>query len=162
MSRPIRLILASVVLVALAGGTALAVRQPSADAPQNLAQDGEADAPLTAEAAQALVDRLAAAGLQTDVATLTALAADHGVGGAVRILGWSQTADPAVTVDEIVARRADGMGWGQIAKEIGTHPGIGRWMRGGNGPADEAAADDAGDGNGRGRDTAPGQAKNRP
>lgn len=161
MSRPIRLVLASVVLVALAAGTAVAVQQPSADAPRSLAQDGEADA-LTPEAAQALVDRLAAAGLQTDVATLTALAADHGVGGAVRILGWSQTADPAVTVDDIVTRRADGMGWGQIAKELGTHPGIGRWMRGGNGPADDAAADEAGEGNGRGRDTAPGQAKNRP
>ena len=153
MHRPIRLALASLVLVALAAGTALAVQQPAAERSDALTQ--EADAPLTAEAAQALVDRLATAGLETDVATLTALAADHGVGGAVRLLGWSQ--ETGESVDAIATMRADGMGWGQIAKELDTHPGIGTWMRGGNGPPE--AGSEAGSEAGRGRDTAPGQVK---
>ena len=185
MHRSLRLIVAALVLLALAAGTALAARQPSADhgrAPLAASPAGspasdeadetdeadeadEANEPMTTDAAQALVERLSAAGLETDAATLTALAADHGVGGAVRLLGWAQ--ETGRSVDDIAAMRADGMGWGTIAKDLGVHPGIGRWMRGDHGgdAADDAAA--LGDGEpigrpdgarGHGRQGAPGQA----
>lgn len=154
MHRPIRLLLLVGVLLALGAGAALGIAQPTADrAPAPLA-----DEPADGTVDQALVDRLGEAGLVTDVATLDALAAEHGVGGAVRLLGWAQ--ESGMSVDEIAARRADGMGWGQIAKELDLQPGIGRWMRGGHEP-DEASADAGDAGQGRGRDTAPGQT-NRP
>jgi hypothetical protein len=179
MHRSLRLIVAAFVLLAVAAGTALAARQPSTDhgrAPLaaspagSPATDGaeEADEPMTADAAEALVERLAAAGLETDSATLLALAADHGVGGAVRLLGWAQ--ETGRSVDEIAAMRDDGMGWGRIAKELGVHPGIGHWMRGDHGSDQADEADDAGalgDGEpvalpdqarGHGRSGAPGQA----
>ena len=188
MHRSLRLIVAALVLLALAAGTALAARQPTADhgrAPLAASPAGspatgeekdadeadgadeadEAGEPMTTETAEALVERLAAAGLETDAATLLALAADHGVGGAVRLLGWAQ--ESGRSVDEIAAMRADGAGWGQIAKELGVHPGIGQWMRGehGSAGADGAAALGTGEpmglpdqARGHGRSGAPGQA----
>ena len=155
MHRPIRLLLLIVVLLALGAGVALGIGQPATErAPAPLADD-----PADAAIDQALVDRLAEAGLQTDLATLDALAAEHGLGGAVRLLGWAQ--ETGRPIDQIAAKRAEGMGWGQIAKELDTHPGIGRWMRGAHPPAADAADGEAsgGEGQGRGRDTAPGQAK---
>ncbi len=169
MHRYLRLFIAAFVLLALAAGTTLAGKLPAPDdgraplAASPEVQADEADEPLTAETAQALVDRLAEAGLVTDAATLTALAADHGVGGAVRLLGWAQ--ETGTPIGEIVEKRAEGMGWGQIAKELGTHPGIGTWMRGAHGADDDGEdAEDtegAGAANGRGEGlaTAPGQAK---
>ena len=180
MHRSIRLFVAALVLLALGAGTALATRQPAADhgrsplaaspaaspATEGAEDADEADEPMTAATAEALVQRLGAAGLETDAATLMSLAAEHGVGGAVRLLGWAQ--ETGRSVDEIAAMRADGMGWGRIARELGVHPGIGRWMRGEHGSdgADDAAAT-LGDGEpvalpdqarGHGRDNAPGQA----
>ena len=66
---------------------------------------------------------------------LTELATKYGVGGAVRIVAWS-AADPDRMADLRAMRDGDGsegsgMGWGQIAKELGVHPGIGSIM--GNG-----------------------------
>lgn len=160
MHRYVRLVLAALVLLALAAGTALAGKLPAQDdtraplAASPEAQADEADAPLTDETTQALVDRLADVGLETDVATLTALAADHGVGGAVRLLAWAQ--ETGTDLEVIAGMRADGMGWGQIARELGgPHPGIGSWMRGTHEVDDAAAAT----GGGHGRDTAPGQVK---
>lgn len=181
MHRSIRLLIAVVALLAVAGGTALAARQtrvddsraPLAASPEASAAAEEADEPMTAEAATALVERLAGAGLETDVATLTGLAADHGVGGAVRLLGWAQESGRAV--DEIADMRADGMGWGRIARELDVHPGVGKWMRGAHEPGQDDAdeGDEAGSlgpggphgrpdqARGNGRAHAPGQA-NRP
>jgi hypothetical protein len=42
--------------------------------------------------------------------------------------------------------RGEGLGWGQIARDLGVHPGLGSIM---------------GHGGGHGRDTAPGQQKDR-
>lgn len=149
MHRPIRLLLLVGVLLALGAGAALGIARPSPDrAPVPLA-----DEPADGTVDQALVDRLAEAGLDADLATLDALAAEHGVGGAVRLLGWAQ--ESGMSVDEIAAKRADGMGWGQIARELDLQPGIGRWMRGDH----EAGAEAADAGQGRGRDAAPGQTK---
>lgn len=157
MTRSIRITLAVVALLALVAGTALAARHgvpggprsplaasPAAshaenetDAAQDPA-DADAGTTLTDDAAQALVDRLAANGVDTDVATLQDLAARYGVGGAVRLIGWADASGK--TTDELAAMRDDGAGWGRIAKELGLHPGIGVWMR------DPGAANDASDG----------------
>lgn len=163
MTRPIRITLAVLALLALVAGTALAARHappdtarsplaasPAASPADHDAKDSEEDvagadagATLTDEAAQALVDRLAANGLDTDIATLQGLAARYGVGGAVRLIGWADAS--GTSVDELAAMRDEGTGWGQIAAELGLHPGIGIWMRD-PGAADHAsdAADDAG------------------
>ena len=63
---------------------------------------------------------------------LTELATKYGIGGAVRIVAWSQ-ADPDRMADLRVLRDGDGsegsgMGWGKIAKELGVHAGIGSIM----------------------------------
>jgi hypothetical protein len=146
---------AAALLVVVAATGALASRAPSQQdnrAPQ--AQDAseapeadEQEAPPTAEELAHVVDRLAAAGIETDADAVGALAADHGLGGAVRLLAWSNAS--GMSVDKIAAMRAGDtdtapMGWGQIAKDLGVHPGIGNVMGGGNG-------------NGHGRDNAPGQ-----
>jgi hypothetical protein len=127
-------------------GTALAMRAPRApDQPIQLGQDEE-DAPPSADALAHAADRLAASGLEVSDETLAELAATYGVGGAVRVVAWAD-GDEA-RIDEIRAMRdGDGtagsvMGWGQIAKELGVHPGIGSIM---------------GQGGGHGRDDAPGQ-----
>ena len=169
MTRPIRISLAVLALLALVAGGALAARQPrpdnarsplaaspaaspddkgAEDADEGDAADAEG-ATLTDDAAQALVDRLAANGLDTDVATLQDLAARYGVGGAVRLVGWADASGK--TIDELAAMRDEGTGWGRIAKDLGLHPGIGGWMR------NPAAGDHAGDA-ADGADDATGQA----
>ena len=142
-------------LVVVAATGALASRAPSQQDDQRpLAQDeseapeaDEQEAPPTAEELARVVNRLAAAGIETDADTVGALAADHGLGGAVRLLAWS--AASGMSVDQIAAMRAGDtdtapMGWGQIAKDLDVHPGIGSIMGQGNG-------------NGHGRENAPGQ-----
>jgi hypothetical protein len=156
MTSSLRITLAVLALLALVAGTALAARHaapetarsplaasPAASHAGNETEDaedpGDADAgtTLTDDAAQALVDRLAANGLAGDVATLQDLAARYGVGGAVRLIGWADASGK--TIDELAAMRDEGTGWGLIAKQLGLHPGIGVWMR------DPGAADHAGD-----------------
>ena len=95
----------------------------------------EGDSPPTADEIAHAGDRLAANGFEVSDEVLTELASKYGVGGAVRIVAWSQ-ADPDRMADLRVMRDGDGsegsgMGWGQIAKELGVHPGIGSIM--GNG-----------------------------
>jgi hypothetical protein len=99
----------------------------------------EHEEPPEAEAVDHVVDRLAAHGITTDADQVRELAGVHGLGGAVRLLAW---ADAGVSVDEVAERRAAGEGWGQIAKDLGVHPGIGSIM---------------GNGGGHGRDDAPGR-----
>ncbi|MBW3612354.1 MAG: hypothetical protein KY392_00675, partial [Chloroflexi bacterium] len=60
-----------------------------------------------------------------------------------RLLAWEKA---GVSIADGEARRAEGKGWGEIAKELGVHPGIGSVM---------------GNGGGHGRDNAPGQHKDR-
>lgn len=149
MSRTNRLalLLAGLLVVVLAG-TALATRAPVADGPSTLhADDPE---PVDEAAVDHAVDRLADNGIEADPGRVGELAAEHGVGGAVRILAWADELEGDETIDEVVTMRADGMGWGQIARELGVHPGLGSIM--GNG---------GGNGGGHGRDHAPGQQKDR-
>jgi hypothetical protein len=128
-------------------GTALAMRPPqSPDQPTQLAQDGEDEAPPSAEDVAHAAERLEAAGFEVSNDVLTELAGQYGVGGAVRVVAWA--GGDAAQIAEIRAMRdgdgteGSGMGWGQIAKELGVHPGIGSIM---------------GQGGGHGRDDAPGQ-----
>jgi len=147
MKRPNRIavLLAGVLAVALAG-TVLATRQaPPTEEPVELTQDEE-ETPPTAEELAAAADRLRANQIPFEEATLDDLAARYGIGGAVRVLAWSN--GNAELQAQIEAMRdsggpeGTGMGWGRIAKELGVHPGIGSIM---------------GNGGGQGRDGAPGQ-----
>ena len=153
MSRGNRLaLLIAAVLIVAATGTVLATRAPqSPRQPAGLLTSHEAqpeteDAPPTAEELALVAERLTEREIPFREGQLADLAARYGLGGAIRILAWA--ADPSVgmTADQIAARRdGDGttsVGWGRLAKELGTHPGIG-WIMG--------------NGGGHGRDKAPGQ-----
>jgi hypothetical protein len=126
-------------------GAALASRAPQTrDVPAPQAQDPPevADQPPTAAELERVVERLGDAGVTTDVDTLAALAAEHGLGGAVRLVWWS--AESGTAVDDLVDMRAGdadtpAMGWGQIAKELDVHPGLGTVMGGGAGHGREGA-----------------------
>jgi len=149
MSRGARIaLLAGAALIVAVSGTVLATRQPSApDEPAGQAQDEE-EAPPTAEELAHAAERLRASEITVDDAVLSDLATRYGVGGAVRIMAWAADPDDDATIESITDMRdGDGtegsaMGWGQIAKRLGFHPGIGSIM---------------GNGGDHGRDNAPGQ-----
>jgi hypothetical protein len=138
------MLVALVALVALVVGPAAA---RTSDLPthrqgaQQLEDEGDE---LSADAVDRIVQKLADAGIETDAATLTELAADLGVGGAVRALAWADAS--GTTADEILAMRADGEGWGVIRRtldpdgEFGLHPGIGWIMRGADDETTDADA----------------------
>ena len=142
MSRDTRIaLLVAAVLIVAISGTVFATRPPqTADEPAQLTQDGD-DAPPSAEKLAQLAERLG-----VDQQVISDLAVEYGLGGAVRILAWAD-GNADVMADIRLKRAGDGtegsvMGWGQIAKELGVHPGIGSIM---------------GNGGGHGRDNAPGQ-----
>jgi hypothetical protein len=152
MNRRNRLaLLAAAVLLVVFAGAALANRLPGTPAaPGHVASShepeasGEADAPPTADELAHAADRLFSNGIGTDVealvATLTDLSARYGLGGAVRLVAWSDETN--LRVEELAAMRDEGQGWGQIAKKLDVNPGIGSIM---------------GNGGGHGRENAPGQ-----
>ncbi len=111
-------------------------------------EDENEDGTPSQEVLDRVVGRLADAGITTDAETVAGLAADHGVGGAVRLLAWADAS--GMSTAELADMFASGMGWGQIAAELDLHPGIGSIMgnAGGNG-----------NGLGLGRANAPGQQK---
>jgi len=141
------------ILIVAATGTALALRAPRGDdqpltpaASQAAEEEEDTGAPPSAEALAHARDRLEASGVTVDAAELADLAGKYGLGGAVRVVAWAQESGTSVA-DISAMRDGDGtpesvMGWGQIAKELGVHPGIGSVM---------------GNGDGHGRDDAPGQ-----
>ncbi len=147
MRRPTQIGLFVLLLLVVIGGSALAAaRGPAANqTPSLLAGSHEPEAseaaeapetpPNAAELAQA-ADRLKTHGITADAAQLKTLAAKYGLGGAVRLLAWSKSTGK--TVADLVAMRDGGKGWGQIARELGVHPGIGSIMGGGHDKADKA------------------------
>jgi hypothetical protein len=137
----IALLAALALLVALAG-TALGNRAPVADTAAPPQADEQEEAPDDV-AIQRVVDRLAARDIDVEPAQVRELAAEHGLGGAVRVLAWSAQ---GVSIEEVQQRRAEGQGWGVIARDLGVHPGIGSIM---------------GNGGGHGREGAPGQQRDR-
>ena len=145
-------LLAGAALILAASGTVMATRPPANDSqPAQLTVDDEGAAPSADDLAHA-ADRLRAHDIDVDDAAFSDLATRYGVGGAMRVLAWAADPDDDVTVESIAAMRdgdgseGSGMGWGQIAKELGVHPGLGSIM--GNG---------GGNGGGHGRENAPGQ-----
>jgi hypothetical protein len=140
-------IVATGLLIVIATGGALANRAPPAQDPSDQSEAEDQGAPPTADELARVVDRLADAGVDTDADTVAALAADHGLGGAVQLLAWSDAS--GLSVDELAAMRggsedAAPMGWGRIARELNAdnpdlnlRPGIGKIMGGGHG-RDEA------------------------
>lgn len=144
MSRGTRIaLLVAAVLIVAVSGTVLATRQPqTADEPAQVTQDGD-DAPPSPEKLARLSERLG-----VDQQVISDLAVEYGLGGAVRLVAWSADNPRDLDMAAIRALRdGDGteesrMGWGQIAKHLGVHPGIGSIM---------------GNGGGHGRDNAPGQ-----
>ena len=140
MTRTSRLgALAAMAILLAAAGTALAIRAPQRSSEPSVLMQDEGDPPSAEDLAHA-ADRLAANGLTVSDALLADLGADYGVGGAVRIVAWSE-GDEAAIEDIRAMRDGDGtegsvMGWGQIAKELGVHPGIGSIMGGGHGRDD--------------------------
>ena len=143
----IALLLAGVLVVGVAG-TVLATRQgPRADEPAQVTQDEE-ETPPTAEEIAHAASRLRAKEIPFAEATLNDLATRYGLGGAVRILAWSN--GNAELQAEIIRLRDTGspeggpMGWGRIVKELelDVKPGLGSIM---------------GNGGGLGRESAPGQ-----
>ena len=138
----IALFLAAILVVVLAGSV-LANRTPTGESPgQQLADESE---PPDQTAIDHAVDRLVDAGVdEPDPVLVNELATEYGVGGMVRILAWAD--EGVATVEDIRTRRAEGEGWGQIAKDLGVDPGIGSIM--GNA---------GGNGQGLGRENAPGQ-----
>ena len=139
-------LMAAAVLVLVVSGTVFATRAPSAPSqPAQVTQDEE-DAPPTADEIAHAAERLRANRITVDAAVFNELVTAYGVGGAVRIMAWSN-GDLDVIADIRRKRDGDGtegsgMGWGRIAKEMGVNPGIGSIM---------------GNGGGHGRDNAPGQ-----
>lgn len=137
MSRTSRIaLLGALALLVVLAGTTFATRSPVAE-PATRHHADEHEGPEDA-AVQRVVERL-----DVDETRVRELAAEHGFGGAVRLLAWEKA---GVEIAGVEARRAEGQGWGEIAKELGVHPGIGSVM---------------GNGGGHGRENAPGQQKDR-
>lgn len=166
MQRTIRVIVAALALLLIAGGTAFATRSttgeehrapaashapqsPEADDPSESPEAKDADpadggAQLTDDHAAALVDLLAAQGIDATADELKTLAETYGVGGAVRLEAWAKATGK--TVDELAAMFDGGMGWGAIAKQLEAEdasldlsPGIGWIMGHGHGNANPNA-----------------------
>ena len=147
MSRTYRIAaFAAVAIVLAAAGTVMATRAPRAvDEPAPLSQDGDEDPPPTAEELAHAQERLAAQGFTVSDELLAELASQYGLGGAIRIVAWSN-GDEAAMADIRAMRDGDGsdgsgMGWGRIARELGVHPGIGSIMGGGQGREDAPGQD---------------------
>lgn len=139
-------LMAAAILILVVTGTVFATRAPSSPRqPAQVTQDEE-DAPPTADEIAHAAERLRANEITVDDAVFNELVTAYGVGGAVRIMAWSD--GDADVIAEIRAKRdgdgteGSGMGWGRIAKDMGVNPGIGSIM---------------GNGGGHGRDNAPGQ-----
>jgi hypothetical protein len=143
MRRSIRIGIFALLLIGVVGGTALAGRNPGTkQTPSLLAGSGAPKASESADAAPTADELAHAAGRlkanDIDPAQLEALAAKYGLGGAVRLMGWSKTTGK--TVPELSAMRDGGKGWGQIAHELGVSPGIGWIMGNGHDGTDKAKA----------------------
>src|SRR4029079_3805058 len=87
------------------------------------------DGPPSAEQIADVVGRLKAAGIPATAIEVQVLSGKVGLGGAVRVLAFSQASGK--TPGQILAMFTSGMGWGQIRHELNLSigPGIG-WIIG--------------------------------
>ncbi|HEX6654767.1 MAG TPA: hypothetical protein VF153_00995 [Candidatus Limnocylindria bacterium] len=122
-------------LLVLVAGSALATRTPHVTPQGPAAASHEPEAPPSADELAHAVGRLDASGITVSADQLRTLAADYGLGGAIRLLAWADASGK--TVDELKAMRDGGDGWGQMAQDLGLNPGIGSIMGqgGDHGPA---------------------------
>lgn len=162
MNRYVRISVAVLALLLVVAGSALATRggrsaehrSPVAASHQPESSQTEAtdtddtDGPPSEDLLDRLVERLADSGIETDAATLGELAADYGVGGAVRLVVWADAT--GMDVSELAAMFDSGMGWGKIAHELmdgdaslDLHPGIGSVIGRGHGNGHGQAAAEA-------------------
>jgi hypothetical protein len=144
LSRSTRIAILGAALLILAAGSALATQMPRITQQLPATASHEPEGPPSAEDLAHAADRLKAAGIDVTSGEVEALAAEYGMGGAIRLLAWAEENADGMSLADIQALRDEGAGWGQIAKQLGLHPGIGDIM---------------GNGGGHGRDTAPGQNK---
>lgn len=152
MTRSTRLAILSGTLLVLVAGTALGTQalRPGNQGPATASQE-EPDAPPTADELAHAVDRLAASNIDVTAEDLSGLAAEYGLGGAIRLLAWADAT--GMSVDELRAMRDDGAGWGRMAQDLpgDVNPGIGTIMGHGgeHGPGDapglQKSHDDQGD-----------------
>jgi hypothetical protein len=141
MHRSARLIILVALLGIIVAGSALASQSPRSTPPATMAQQSEEpEAPPSVEDVAHAVDRLQAHDIVVSAERISELAAVYGLGGAVRLLAWSDATGTGL--GELRSMRDGGMGWGQIAHDLGVSPGLGSIM---------------GAGAGHGRETAPGQ-----
>ena len=163
MNKTTRILIGVLALLALVAGTSLATKggkgdehrsqvaashQPQTHEPgesaepeaKNDEQSEEGGTP-SRELLDSIVQRLTDAGIETDADTVGALAAEYGVGGAVRLLMWADASGQSAA--DLGALFDSGMGWGTIAAQLNDddpegdlelHPGIGQVMSGGHGP----------------------------
>jgi len=147
MTRSTRLAILGGTLLVLVAGTALGTQalRPTHQGPATASQEEEPDTPPTADELAHATERLAASGIDATAKELGALAADYGLGGAVRLLAWADAT--GMSVEELRALRDDGAGWGQMAKDLDVSPGIGTIMGhgGDHGPEDAAGKQKAHD-----------------
>jgi len=147
----------------LVAGTALAMQGSSPTGARSVlaeateAPETESEGAPSADELARIVDKLKAAGITATASDVSDLAAEVGVGGAVRVLAFANASGK--TPAEILAMFQGGKGWGEIAHELNLSigPGIG-WIMGnggsgghGNGhdkadhpDASDDASDDAG------------------
>lgn len=145
MKRSVRLAVLVASLVVLVAGTALATQSPRLGQQGPATASNEPDTPPTADELARVADKLDALGIDATTDQLSALAAEYGLGGAVRLLAWADAT--GMSVADLRALRDGGAGWGSLAKDLDVHPGLG-WIMG--------------NGGGNGRDGAPGQLKPKP
>ena len=147
MTRSRRLAILGGALLVVIAGTALGTQtlRPAPQGPLTASHEEQPDTPPTVDELAHAKDRLAASGINASTDQLSNLAADYGLGGAVRLFAWSD--QTGISIADLRARHDAGEGWGQIANDLGVSPGIGSIM---------------GNGGGLGRDDAPGQQKNEP
>ena len=147
-------LLGAAALLLAVTGSVLATRAPNGPAEpalvasshqveaENETEAGEADADGLTHARERLAER------RLDTARLEELAGRYGVGGAVRLIAWSDAA--SMSIDELAAMRdtggegAEPMGWGRMARELGVHPGLGAIMGNGGGNGNGKAGDPPG------------------
>ena len=136
MARTARFGIVASALLVLVAGSALATRLPHQTPQVPGAASHEPEAPPSADELAHAVDRLDASGITATAQQLKDLAADYGLGGAIRLLAWADASGKSL--DDLKAMRDDGKGWGQMAHELGLNPGIGSVMgQGGEqGPGD--------------------------
>jgi hypothetical protein len=149
MARSQRIAILIGALLVLVAGSALATQVPRSSRNETVNASQQPEAPPGAEDLAHAVDRLGAAGIDTDADQLQALSAEYGLGGAVRLLAWADAT--GMSLADLRAMRDDGAGWGQMAGELGVNPGIGSIMGQGAGAAAE-----------HGPENAPGQQKPKP